>query len=72
MSCNGGKAYIRSQRLQGSAIKVSQSLMGTARLMRCGDGTYYLRVTPSVVWLASGSGAISTVKVESNTEWRVK
>lgn len=32
----------------------------------------YLRVTPSVVWLASGSGAISTVKVESNTEWRVK
>lgn len=72
MSCNGGKAYIRSPRLQGSAIKVSQSLMGTARLMRCGNGTYYLRVTPSVVWLASESGARATVKVESNVGWRVK
>lgn len=71
MSCNGGKAYLRSPRLQGSAIKVSQSLMGTARLMRCGDGTYYLRVTPSVVWLAS-SEARATVKVESNAGWRVK
>ena len=31
----------------------------------------YLRVTPSVVWLAS-SEARATVKVESNAGWRVK
>lgn len=71
MSCNGGKAYLRSPRLQGSAIKVSQSLMGTARLMRCENGTYYLRVTPSVVWL-SAKGSTGQFKVESNADWQIK
>lgn len=72
MSCKGGKASVISPRLRGSAIKVSQSLMGTARLVRCSDGTYYLRVTPSMVWLSSDAIGSATFKVESNTDWEIK
>lgn len=72
MSCKGGKASVISPRLQGSAIKVSQSLMGTARLVRCSDGTYYLRVTPSMVWISSDAIGSATFKVESNTDWEIK
>lgn len=72
MSCKGGSAYIISPRLQGKAIKVSQSLMGTARLVRCSDGTYYLRVTPSMVWISSDAIGSATFKVESNTDWEIK
>lgn len=72
MSCKGGSAYIISPRLQGTAIKVSQSLMGTARLVRCSDGTYYLRVTPSMVWISSDAIGSATFKVESNTDWEIK
>lgn len=83
MSCKGGKASVISPRLRGSAyvvnpelrglaMKISQSLMGTAQLARCGDGTYYLRVTPSVVWLSSDAIGSATFKVESNTDWEIK
>lgn len=72
MSCsNGGKAYILSPRLRGSTIKVSESLMGTARLMRCSDGSYYLRVTPQIVWVTV-DGVGGNFHVKSNTDWEIK
>jgi hypothetical protein len=83
MSCKGGKAsvisprlrgsaYVVNPELRGSATKINQSLMGTAKLARCDDGTYYLRVTPSVVWLSSDAVGSATFKVKSNTNWQIK
>lgn len=83
MSCKGGIAYILSPRLQGSAktvsprlqgsaITVSESLMGTARLVRCENGTYYLRVTPPVVWLSGDAVGSAVFDVKSNTNWRIE
>jgi hypothetical protein len=71
MSCKGGSAYIISPRLQGSTIKISESLMGTARLMRCSNGTYYLRVTPQIVWVTV-DGVGGNFKINSNTDWEIK
>ena len=83
MSCKGGKAsvisprlrgkaYVVNPELRGSAMKISQSLMGTAQLARCDDGTYYLRVTPSVVWLSSDDIGSATFKVVSDAEWTIQ
>ena len=82
MSCKGGKAsvisprlrgsaYVVNPELRGSAMKISQSLMGTAQLARCDDGRYYLRVTPSVVWLSSDAIGSATFKVVSDAEWTI-
>lgn len=82
MSCKGGKAsvisprlrgsaYVVNPELRGSAMKISQSLMGTAQLARCDDGRYYLRVTPSVVWLSSDATRSATFKVVSDAEWTI-
>lgn len=82
MSCKGGKASVISPRLRGSAyvvnpelrglaMKINQSLMGTAQLARCDDGTYYLRVTPSVVWISSDAIGSATFEVVSDAEWTI-
>jgi hypothetical protein len=66
-----GSAYAANPELRGSAMKISQSLMGTAQLARCGDGTYYLRVTPSVVWISSDATDSATFEVVSDAEWTI-
>lgn len=66
-----GSAYAVNSELRGSAMKISQSLMGTAQLARCGDGTYYLRVTPSVVWISSDATDSATFEVVSDAEWTI-
>lgn len=82
MSCKGGKAsvisprlrgyaYVVNPELRGSAMKINQSLMGTAQLARCDDGTYYLRVTPSVVWISSDAIDSATFEVVSDAEWTI-
>jgi hypothetical protein len=82
MSCKGGKAsvisprlrgsaYVVNPELRGSAMKINQSLMGTAQLARCDDGTYYLRVTPSVVWISSDAIGSATFEVVSDAEWTI-
>lgn len=66
-----GSAYAVNPELRGSAMKISQSLMGTAQLARCDDGTYYLRVTPSVVWISSDATDSATFEVVSDAEWTI-
>lgn len=66
-----GSANVINPELRGSAMKINQSLMGTAQLARCDDGTYYLRVTPSVVWISSDAIDSATFEVVSDAEWTI-
>lgn len=61
----GSAMALKASRI-GEALRVSCSLVCTT------DDSYYLRVTPEVIWLIPENDFSEEVDVQSNVKWRIE
>jgi hypothetical protein len=72
-----GDAPSLSVSRSGSPLAASASRVGTPPKVECSlvcttDDTYYLRVTPELIWLVPENGFSEDVTVVSNVRWTIE